>query len=221
MLDIGAAFLVGLLGSGHCAAMCGGIATALEMALDPRDRGRVAARAAYQVGRLCGYAVAGAVAGGLGTGLFALAARHTALAVSQWLTALLMILLGLYLSGLWRAPLASVERVGLAAWQALAPLRARMLPVRTVVGALRMGVLWGFLPCGLVYSALALALASGDAVSGALTMLAFGAGTVPALVLITGAAGRVVTARAGPLRTAAGVAILLAGIALSIHAAHR
>lgn len=220
-LELGAAFLVGLLGSGHCIVMCGGIATALEMAVIPAASSRAACRAGYQAGRLGGYAIAGAVAGGLGAGVFNLASTHTALVAARWMQALMLILLGLYLSGLWRGPLAALERVGAGLWQRLAPLRTRLLPVRSVYGAMRMGVLWGFLPCGLVYSALALALASASVAGGAATMLAFGAGTLPAVVLVAGAAGRAVRPGAHlALRRAAGVLILASGMLMAVGAVH-
>jgi len=109
----------------------------------------------------------------------------------------------------------------LRAWQAAAPVRRRLLPVRGPAGAWRMGLLWGFLPCGLVYSALALALAAGSAPGGALTMLAFGAGTLPALLLVTGAAGRALGAGgASPFRRAAGIAMIVAGVIMGLGAAH-
>jgi hypothetical protein len=219
-LELGAAFLVGLLGSGHCIAMCGGIATALELAVVPAARSRAACRAGYQAGRLAGYAAAGALVGGLGAGVFNLAATHTALLAARWIQALMLILLGLYLSGLWRGPLAALERAGARAWRALSPLRRRLLPVRGVSGALRMGLLWGFLPCGLVYSALALALASGSVTGGAATMLAFGAGTLPAVLLLAGAAGRATRPGAGlVLRRAAGILILFSGVLMAAGAA--
>ena len=219
-LELSAAFLVGLLGSGHCLAMCGGIATALEMAVAPDAGSRAACRAGYQAGRLAGYAAAGALAGGLGAGLLATVSAETALVAARWLQAVMLVLLGLYLSAWWRAPLAAVERAGAHLWQALAPLRTRMLPVRGVSGAVRMGVLWGFLPCGLVYSALALALATGSASSGALTMLAFGAGTLPSIVLVSGLAGRVAMLRPGSIaRQAAGVLIMASGVFMAFAAA--
>jgi sulfite exporter TauE/SafE len=219
--EAGAALVLGLLGSGHCVAMCGGIATALELAVAPTTRSRATVRAGYQAGRLTGYATAGALAGGLGAGLFTLAQADTAIALSRLLTAAMLVLLGLYLTGLWRGPLAALERQGLRAWQAVAPVRRRLLPVRGAGGAWRLGLLWGFLPCGLVYSALALALAAGSAGSGALTMLAFGAGTLPAVVLVSGAGGRLVqAARGSAVRRAAGVAMLVAGLVMGIAAAH-
>jgi sulfite exporter TauE/SafE len=219
-LEFGAAFLVGLLGSGHCIAMCGGIATALELAVVPAARSRAACRAGYQAGRLAGYAAAGALAGGLGAGVFKLAAAHSALLAARWIQALMLILLGLYLSGVWRGPLAALERAGAHAWRALSPLRRRLLPVRGVSGAVRMGLLWGFLPCGLVYSALALALASGSVAGGAATMLAFGAGTLPAVLLLASVARRATRPGAGlVLRRAAGVLILFSGVLMAAGAA--
>ena len=218
--EYGAAFVVGLLGSGHCLVMCGGVATALEMAVAPGSVSRAASRVGYQSGRLFGYAAAGALAGGLGSGVLNLFTPDIALALARWLQALMLILLGSYLSGVWRAPLASVERWGGRVWRAMAPLRARLLPVHGIGGAVRMGLLWGFLPCGLVYSALALSLGSGSAVAGALTMLAFGLGTLPAMVLISTLAARVtLSATNHALRRVAGVLIIISGIAMGLHAA--
>ena len=219
-LALGAAFLVGLIGSGHCIAMCGGIATALELAAPANRHSRSACRAGYQAGRLTGYAAAGALAGGLGAGLFSGVSAPAALAAARWIQALMLVLLGLYLSGMWRTPLAAVERGGARVWRALAPLRSQLLPVRGVRGAIGMGLLWGFLPCGLVYSALALALASASAIGGAATMLAFGAGTLPAVVLVSAAAGRVTGLAAGTvLRRIAGVLIMLSGVVMAVAAA--
>ena len=218
--EFGAAFVVGLLGSGHCLVMCGGVATALELAVAPGSVSRLTSRVGYQSGRLLGYAVAGALAGGLGSGVLNLVAADTALLIARWLQAAMLILLGLYLSGMWRAPLASVERWGGHVWRALAPLRARLLPVRGFGGALRMGLLWGFLPCGLVYSALALSLASGGIVAGAMTMLAFGAGTLPAVVFVSALASRATSSAANHvLRRIAGVLIIISGLVMGLHAA--
>ena len=192
----------------------------MEMAVKPGSVSRAASRAGYQVGRLLGYAIAGALAGGFGSGLLHLLSPETALSIARWLQAAMLILLGLYLSGMWRAPLASVERWGGRVWRAMAPLRSRLLPVRSVGGALRMGLLWGFLPCGLVYSALALSLASGGVVAGALTMLAFGAGTLPAMVVLGTLANRATSSTANRmLRRLAGVLIIVSGIAMGLHAA--
>jgi sulfite exporter TauE/SafE len=218
-LELAAAFLVGLLGSGHCVAMCGGIAVALDTAASSGSGSRAACRMGYQSGRLAGYAIAGALVGGVGAGLLQLTSSAAALSVARGFQALMMILLGLYLSGLWRAPLRVVENQGARLWRALEPVRRRVLPVRGFSGALRMGLLWGFLPCGLVYSALALALAAGSAGAGALTMLAFGMGTLPAVAL-TGAAGaRLAGFAAGSLVRRGAGAVMVAGGLLLAHGA--
>lgn len=218
--EFGAAFVVGLLGSGHCLVMCGGVATALELAVEPGSVSRLASRSGYQAGRLLGYATAGAVAGGLGSSLLNQLSAELALSIARSLQAIMLILLGLYLSALWRAPLAAIERWGGRIWRAMAPLRSRLMPVRGFSGALRMGLLWGFLPCGLVYSALALSLASGSAGAGALTMLAFGAGTLPAVVMISALANRATSAAANQtVRRIAGMLILASGVLMGLHAA--
>ena len=95
---------------------------------------------------------------------------------------LMLVALGLYLMGVTRA-LAFSERFGQQLWRHVQPLTRRFLPARTVAQAFPLGLLWGWLPCGLVYSALVTALASGSVRHGAATMLAFGAGTLPNLLL--------------------------------------
>lgn len=217
--EFGAAFVVGLLGSGHCLVMCGGVATALELAVAPGSVSRLASRSGYQTGRLLGYSAAGAVAGGLGSFMLELVSAELALSIARSLQAVMLILLGLYLSAVWRAPLATIERWGGRIWRAMGPLRSRLMPVRGFAGALRMGLLWGFLPCGLVYSALALSLASGSAGAGAMTMLAFGAGTLPAVVMISALVNRATSATANQtVRRIAGVLILASGVLMGLHA---
>ena len=96
---------------------------------------------------------------------------------------LLLGALGLYLAGLWGA-VRRVELVGAVLWKHLQPFTRRLLPVDTVPRALALGALWGWLPCGLVYSVLLTALAAGSATQGAFVMLAFGLGTLPNLLAI-------------------------------------
>lgn len=218
--ELGAALLVGLVGSGHCLVMCGGVAGALELAIRPGTGGaRAACRAGYQAGRIAGYGIAGAMAGGAGAVLLGLASADTAVRLARGLQVAVLLLLGLYLAGIWRGPLAALERAGARVWQALAPLRRRVLPVRGPAGALRMGLLWGFLPCGFVYSAIALAMATGGAAQGASVMLAFGLGTLPAVLLAAGAAGRVARLdRQHGMRRVAGFLLIAGGLALGLHA---
>ena len=177
-----ALFLVGLLGGGHCIGMCGGIVGALSLGA----ASRLSLQLAYNVGRISSYAVAGALAGALSGGLEATGAALSAqLPVRLGLALaanLMLILLGFYLMGATRS-LAWVERLGLRLWRTLQPLTRGLLPARTIGQGFVLGLLWGWLPCGLVYSALISALSSGSAWHGAASMLSFGLGTLPSLLL--------------------------------------
>lgn len=173
-----ALFIVGLLGAGHCAGMCGGIVGALSMQ-GPQGVAAIPVHLAYNLCRIGSYALAGLLAGALGQ----LAGNLMVLQQGLYILASLMLVaLGFYLLGATRS-LAWVERGGQGVWKRIQPFTARFLPVRGVAQALPLGLLWGWLPCGLVYSALTTALASGSAGKGALLMLAFGAGTLPNLLL--------------------------------------
>jgi len=190
------AFLVGLLGGVHCLTMCGGLVGSLTLGLDPRRRRNpwqmLPLQLGYNLGRVAGYALAGALAGGLGAILLQLDALQIAQRALYALAGVVMILLGLALGG-WANRLAPIERLGLRLWRRLEPLRRRWLPVRRVREALAIGLIWAWVPCGLVYSVLLMAVASGSPGDGALTMLAFGAGTLPNLLgigLLAGAAAR-------------------------------
>jgi len=173
-----ALFLVGLLGGVHCVGMCGGIVGALAMGGAPRW----SMHFAYNAGRLLSYTVAGALAGALGAASLGFDGSFPVRHLLYLLANLMLVALGLYLVGVTRA-LAFTERAGQALWRRLQPLTRRFLPARTFGQALPLGILWGWLPCGLVYSALASALSAGSPGRGALLMLAFGLGTLPNLLL--------------------------------------
>ncbi len=173
-----ALFLVGLLGGTHCVGMCGGIVGALSMGAE----GRWSLHLAYNVGRILSYGAAGAIAGALGAAGMGLAGQEPARLVLYFLANLMLVALGLYLLGLTRA-LAFTERAGQSLWRRIQPLTRRFLPARSAAQAFPLGLLWGWLPCGLVYSALATALTAGSAGRGGLMMLAFGLGTLPNLLL--------------------------------------
>lgn len=173
-----ALFLVGLLGGTHCVGMCGGIVGALSMGAAPR----LSLHLAYNAGRIASYAVAGAIAGALGAASLALSEQLPLRIALYVLANLMLIALGLYLMGVTQA-LAFTERLGQNLWRRIQPATRRFLPARTVRQAFPLGLLWGWLPCGLVYSALATALTAGSALRGAGLMLAFGLGTLPNLLL--------------------------------------
>ena len=173
-----ALFIVGLLGGTHCVGMCGGIVGAMSMG----GKAGWGMHLAYNGGRILSYAMAGALAGALGAASMGLAGQVPIRIALYFIANLMLVALGLYLLGVTGA-LAFTERAGQALWRHLQPLTRRFLPVRTVGQAFPLGVLWGWLPCGLVYSALASALTAGSAGRGAAMMLAFGLGTLPNLLL--------------------------------------
>ncbi|WP_374326752.1 sulfite exporter TauE/SafE family protein [Azonexus sp.] len=173
-----ALFLVGLLGGAHCVGMCGGIVGALAMG----SPARWSMHLAYNGGRILSYGLAGALAGALGAAGLGLEGQVPARLILYLFANLMLIALGFYLIGATQA-LAFTERLGQSLWRRLQPLTRRFLPATRVSQAFPLGMLWGWLPCGLVYSALASALSAGSAQRGALLMLAFGAGTLPNLLL--------------------------------------
>ena len=173
-----ALFLVGLLGGTHCVGMCGGIVGALSMGAPARWSMLLS----YNTGRIISYAAAGAIAGALGGASLGLQGQVPARLILYFFANLMLVALGMYLLGVTRA-LAFTERLGQKLWHVLQPLTKRFLPARTMRQAFPLGLLWGWLPCGLVYSALASALSAGSAGRGALMMLAFGLGTLPNLLL--------------------------------------
>ncbi|HJW15385.1 MAG TPA: sulfite exporter TauE/SafE family protein [Thermoanaerobaculia bacterium] len=208
------AFLVGLAGGVHCAAMCGGIVAALNLraSVSMPAGARFGRQLAYSLGRVASYAVAGAVAGGVGgLGLLydgVLPARLILLIIAN----ALIILLGLYLAGLGTAVLA-LERAGGVVWRNLARLGARLTPAETSPRAVAVGLAWGWIPCGLVYSVLATALVSGSALAGAAVMAAFGLGTLPNLLAMGLVAQKLQRFLRRPrVRLAAGLAVALLGV---------
>ena len=209
---LAAIFMVSLLGGVHCAGMCGGIVAALSPR-GPRASGAWRIAAGYHVGRIATYMGAGAIAGAAGS--MALFYNDVLpVQVAMYLLAnLMLIALGLYLLGTARY-VAWMERAGAHLWRLLRPVAGRLLPADTLPKALALGMLCGWLPCGLVYSVLATALLAGDAAGGALVMLAFGLGTLPNL-LFGGALLRALSRHGagGAMRKVAGGLVLLMGLA--------
>ncbi len=173
-----ALFIVGLLGGGHCAGMCGGIVGAFSMH-GPQGRASIPIHLAYNAGRIVSYVLAGLIVGALGQWLGSIMPLQRGLYL---FASLMLVAMGIYLLGVTQS-LAWLERGGQVLWQRIQPITRRFLPVHGVTQALPLGLLWGWLPCGLVYSALSTALASGSAAKGGLTMLVFGLGTLPNLLL--------------------------------------
>lgn len=191
-LDLFAALLMGLAGSSHCFAMCGGVSAALSMAISPHHQGlakRFAYLLCYNLGRIVSYMLAGALVGGLLASMISLSASRHAMLWLQLLAGLMMLAIALYLAGWWQGVLV-IERLGARLWPYIKPLAGHCLPLRSPLAALPFGMVWGWLPCGLVYSMLTWSAASGSAASGALIMLCFGVGTLPTLFALGGLADR-------------------------------
>jgi len=211
-VDLLSAFIVGLLGGVHCVGMCGGIVSALSFGLPP-DR-NLPILLAYNAGRISSYALAGALMGALGFYFSGLLPVQLAQRVLLTFAGLFLILMGLYLAGWWNA-LSRVERAGGLLWRRIEPLGRGLLPVRSVRHALLLGLLWGWLPCGLVYSALVWTVSAGGAVEGAMLMLAFGLGTLPNLLLMGVAAAQLTRWARQPLvRALAGALVIVFGVLL-------
>ncbi|GAA4886782.1 sulfite exporter TauE/SafE family protein [Ferrimonas pelagia] len=186
-----AALLVGLLGGAHCLGMCGGIVGAFSQALPGGNavtlQQRMGFVLAYNAGRISSYTLAGVAVGGAAGALMAMFALDPLLAGLQALAGIMLCLMGLYISQLSKA-LIHIEALGQPLWRRLAPLGQAILPLHRPGKAYLVGLVWGWLPCGLVYSTLTWALAAADPWQGGLIMAGFGLGTLPTLVAMGAAA---------------------------------
>lgn len=203
------ALILGLLGGGHCLGMCGGLMGALTLAIPPEQRARrMRLLLAYNLGRILSYAAAGLLIGLAG---WAVASSPAAMLL-RVIAGLLLIAMGLYLAGWWSG-LTRIEALGRHLWRHLQPIASRLMPVSSLPRALLLGAIWGWLPCGLVYSTLLWASSQGSPTDSALLMLAFGLGTWPVL-LATGMAAERITAllRQRGVRIAGGLLVMLFGL---------
>ena len=212
-LTFGAALLVGLLGSSHCLGMCSGIVAALNMGiagdLSTRPVSLMSYQLAYNAGRIGSYLLVGLAAGTLGAGLAELGVSAVA---GKLVAAAFMVALGLYLANWWRG-LALLEKMGARLWRHIQPLGQRLLPITSPAQAFLLGMLWGWLPCGLVYAVVVWSLTTANTIDAALLMLGFGLGTLPAMLLAGNAFGYLKEwVRAPAVRTSVGVAIIAFGL---------
>ena len=203
------ALILGLLGGGHCLGMCGGLMSALTLAIPAERRAqRFQLLLAYNLGRIFSYAAAGLLLGLAGWALN----NSPAAMLLRIIAALLLVAMGLYLAGWWSG-LTRIEALGRGLWRYIQPLTRRFMPVTNWPRALILGGLWGWLPCGLVYSTLLWASSQGNALDSAALMLAFGLGTLPVL-LATGMAAERLSAllRERGVRMAGGILVILFGL---------
>lgn len=203
------ALILGLLGGGHCLGMCGGLMGALTLAIPPEQRSqRLQLLLAYNLGRIFSYALAGLLLGLAGWAV----GNSPAAMLLRVAAGVLLICMGLYLAGWWSG-LTRIEAVGRHLWRHLQPLTRRLMPITSIPRALLLGAIWGWLPCGLVYSSLLWAASQGSALESSLLMLTFGLGTLPVL-LATGMAAERLSGllRRRGVRIAGGVLVMLFGL---------
>ncbi|MDM8565176.1 sulfite exporter TauE/SafE family protein [Candidatus Halobeggiatoa sp. HSG11] len=190
-LTLLSAFIAGLVGSTHCVGMCGGIVGILTMSLSNNVRQSylrlIPYLLGYNLGRITSYVVAGILVGFLGGQFTQWLPFSNPSTVAKWISGLFMIALGLYIGAWWQI-LTILERAGTSIWNKIKPFGEKFLPVQNPLQALGLGLVWGWLPCGLVYAVLSFAFASKNAWDGGLLMLAFGLGTLPMLLTIGAAA---------------------------------
>ena len=217
-IALSAAFLAGIAGSAHCLVMCGGLSGALSMrsrANTHSSRGAWREASLQHAGRLGGYATAGALFGLFGASLQSLVDLPMLATIARVAAGMLVILIAVrVLFGLNALPW--IESLGARFWKLVQPLAKHAVGSRGPARNLLLGLLWGWLPCGLVYSVLLLAALGGDALRGAGVMLAFGAGTLPAMMIGSVAAThltRAIAARGG--RQLSGAILLLFGLWLA------
>ena len=178
-------FLTGLFGGVHCVGMCGGIVSILGLNVSQQksqsSRQLMPILLGYNLGRISSYMLAGAIMAGISASVLSLEELRQHQVILERFAALFMIILGLYLANIWHG-LTKVERLGKFLWRIIEPFSRRFIPVANFKQAFPLGFIWGWLPCGMVYSALIMALASADVLKGGLIMLAFGLGTLPNLL---------------------------------------
>ncbi len=206
-----AAFSMGLFGSPHCLGMCGGIVTAFGLSMqhvsESKKNGLILT---YHLGRLISYSLLGLIASLVGVAIFQSIMSNSA---PRIVLGAVLVLIGLAMLGL---PLFNhLEKVGMRFWQSLAPLRKKVFPIDSFGKALFAGLLWGFLPCGLVYGALMMAIAGNNIATGAALMFVFGLGTMPMLIATQKTVGMLQSSiKNFRLRQINGVIMMLSGLAV-------
>ena len=206
-----AAFSMGLFGSPHCLGMCGGIVTAFGLSMqhvsDSKKNGLILT---YHFGRLISYSLLGLIASFVGVAIFQSIMSNSA---PRIVLGAVLVLIGLAMLGL---PLFNqLEKVGMRFWQSLAPIRKKVFPIDSFGKALFAGLLWGFLPCGLVYGALMMAIAGNNITTGAALMFVFGLGTMPMLIATQKTVGMLQSSiKNFRLRQINGVIMMLSGLAV-------
>lgn len=179
------AFNLGLFSSLHCIGMCGGFISTLMLASSGSNKGNkkkiLTSSFAYNLGRISSYSIAGLIMGLFGFALVELLSKNYVYLILQIIASLILIGIALNILGIFSLS-KHLENIGLKLWRYIQPLGKGLLPVDNFGKAFLFGMVWGWLPCGLVYSALLFSLTTGSAINGMLTMLFFGLGTLPTMI---------------------------------------
>lgn len=175
-LSLFTALLLGLFGASHCLVMCGGIAATVGAQVKEQ---RVVSAFAFNGGRVLSYTLAGLLVGGLG--LWLQSHHHGLMLGLRAIAGVLLLLMGLYIAR-WAMWLTHIEKLGQGLWRLIQPTASRFMGSHRIRDRFWLGMLWGWLPCGLIYSTLSWVAANGDPINGALAMLFFGLGTLPAML---------------------------------------
>jgi sulfite exporter TauE/SafE len=208
-LAVAAAFLTGLLGSGHCAAMCGGIATGFSATARRSSWGHALQT---NFGRVLGYVVVGVVAGGVGHGIVRIVRFDWLATGLRMAVGVVLVLVAIRLIDRTRK-FAFLSAPGTMLWQRLRPLQQRLLPADSPLKRVGLGMLWGWLPCGLSGTMLTVAWLQSSAFHGGLTMAAFGFGTLPTMVTLTWSGARFAGWLTRPgIRHGTAVVVMVAGV---------
>jgi hypothetical protein len=205
-----AALITGVLGSAHCFGMCGGISGLFAVSASVTSlRAQIPRAIVYNFGRILSYAILGGIVALVGKTTVALIPKIAA--PVRLASGILIILVGLQLAFGWRL-LAPLETTGAKLWKRIVPVAKGLVPVETTAQALGLGIIWGWLPCGLVYSVLLLAATTTNVLGGALVMVVFGLGTMPAMLATGVSASRLAQFMSGK-RLGAGLLIIVLGLA--------
>jgi len=205
---------MGLLSGVHCVGMCGGIVSALSLGSQAAPRKKLWIQLFYNLGRISSYTLAGLLIGWIGAITTQAAASHSLHQILQTFSGIVLILMGLYLANWWRV-LTKVEQAGAILWKRIEPFARKLIPIKTSKHAFLVGMLWGWLPCGLVYSMLTMSLTTASATQGALVMMSFGLGTLPNLLAMGLMAASLQTFLRKPVvKVIAGLLVIAAGVYL-------
>ena len=176
------ALSIGLLSTLHCLGMCTGIIGALSLSLpnhvQNNRRLMLPYLLSYNFGRITSYVIAGAIIGQISGSVFSTISPKTGHLILQTFAATTLLFIGFHLAG-WFPKLIKIESLGRPIWRRIEPYGRRLLPVKNPLQAFFFGAVWGWLPCGLVYSTLLWSASSGSTSQSALLMLGFGLGTLP------------------------------------------